>query len=71
MKHYWPYLPMIMIIALGIFINSLWSNSSVLSTSTNFSASALLAATNANRLANNQSELKNKSGTISCSTSQS
>ena len=57
LKHYWPYLPMIMVIALGIFINTLWSNASVLGTSTNFSSSALLGATNANRIANGQSEL--------------
>ena len=57
LKHYWPYLPMLMIIALGIFINSIWSSSSILGASTNFSSSSLLAATNANRLANNQTEL--------------
>lgn len=57
LKHYWPYLPMLMVIAVGIFINSLWTNPGVLGISTNYSTTALLAATNANRLGNNQAEL--------------
>ncbi|MEI8338344.1 MAG: CAP domain-containing protein [bacterium] len=57
LKHYWPYLPMVLVVAFGIFINSLWTNVGVLGMSTNYSNSALLAATNANRLANSQAEL--------------
>jgi hypothetical protein len=57
LKHYWPYLPMLMIVAFGLFINTLWANFATLGLSTNYSSSSLLAATNANRVANNQTEL--------------
>lgn len=51
-KTYWPYLPMLLIVGLGIVANALWSNphKGVLSYATSMSASALLQDTNAQRI---------------------
>lgn len=57
LKTYWPYLPMVMIVALGIAVNNLWSHASVLGAQQNFSANALLAQTNAQRSQHNESIL--------------
>ncbi|MEO7364399.1 MAG: CAP domain-containing protein [Candidatus Saccharimonadales bacterium] len=48
-KHYWPYLPMLMIAGLGLFINSLWTTPAVLGDSSDYSNAALLDATNNSR----------------------
>jgi uncharacterized protein YkwD len=51
LKAYWPYLPMLLIVGIGIAINSLWSAGSVLGSSSNFSSNALLSQTNQARTA--------------------
>jgi uncharacterized protein YkwD len=50
-KTYWPYLPMLLIMALGFFINSVWSSPSpVLGYATSMSVTALLQDTNTQRI---------------------
>lgn len=47
LKAYWPYIPMLMIAAFGLFISSVWSNRQhVLGDKSDFSSSSLLAFTN-------------------------
>ena len=47
LKAYWPYLPMLMTIGLGLVVNSLWSNNQqVLGASSDFTGSSLLQYTN-------------------------
>ena len=50
-KHYWPYLPMLLIAGLGLFVNNLWSSHAVLGDHSDYSAVAFLRATNADRAA--------------------
>lgn len=50
-KAYWPYLPMLMVLGFGIFINSLWSQPQVLGTQQDFSSQSLLTASNQQRVA--------------------
>jgi uncharacterized protein YkwD len=57
LKHYWPYLPMLLVVGFGLFVNSLWSSGSVLGASSDYSAQTLLSATNTNRAAANESAL--------------
>jgi uncharacterized protein YkwD len=58
LRHYWPYLPMLLIVGLGLLVNSAWSSGKVLgSQSTDFSASALLTETNAERQRQNEQPL--------------
>ncbi len=59
-KVYWPYVPMIAIVALGLFIGN-WhpkTHNGVLAYATNMSTSTLLDSTNSQRKANNKSALK-------------
>lgn len=58
-KTYWPYLPLIAIVILGIGANSLWSRSShgVLGYATDMSASELLLDTNAQRISDGEARL--------------
>lgn len=49
LKAYWPYLPMLLVVALGLIVNSLWADSRVLGTQSNFSSENLLEATNLDR----------------------
>lgn len=49
-KTYWPYLPLLAIVGLGLLVNSVWSHqSNVLGYATDMSAQTLLADTNAQR----------------------
>jgi len=58
LKAYWPYLPMILIVAGGLMINSLWASTGhVLGTQSDFSTSSLLNATNTDRLYANEAAL--------------
>ncbi len=57
LKSYWPYLPMLLIVGIGLLVNSAWSASSVLGIKSDFSNSALLAATNSRRLTEKQPTL--------------
>jgi uncharacterized protein YkwD len=58
MKSYWPYLPMVAVIAAGLFINTLLSRPvTVLGEQTNLSQQALLDATNSSRAANQRSNI--------------
>lgn len=58
MKTYWPYLPMLLIVGLGLLVNTLWSsNGHVLGAMSNFSATTFLADTNAQRLADHENAL--------------
>ena len=45
LKTYWPYIPMLMIVATGFLINSLWSSGAVLGSTTNLTPSYLLEIT--------------------------
>lgn len=56
-KSYWPYLPMLFVVAIGIAVNSFWSTYGVLGTSTDYSNSTLLSNTNEQRRTANQPEL--------------
>lgn len=49
LKHYWPYIPMLVIVGLGLVFNGLWSQGSVLGTRSDFSSASLLRATNQQR----------------------
>jgi hypothetical protein len=57
LKAYWPYLPMLLVVGLGIAVNSLWSNTHVLGSQADFSGSALLSDTNQKRSASDESVL--------------
>jgi Cysteine-rich secretory protein family len=57
LKHYWPYIPMLLIVGLGLMVNSVWSHSNVLGTSSNFSDNSLLQATNQQRTKDHESPL--------------
>lgn len=57
LKAYWPYLPMLLVVSLGLFVNNLWSHSGVLGASSDYSANALLDATNADRSQANEAPL--------------
>lgn len=56
-KTYWPYLPMLAIVGLGLFVNSLWSQAGVLGTQSDFSSDRLLSATNQRRTTEKLSDL--------------
>jgi uncharacterized protein YkwD len=49
LKSYWPYLPMLAVVGLGLVINTVWSKVGVLGASNDYSAQTLLADTNVNR----------------------
>jgi hypothetical protein len=58
LKPYWPYIPMLVIVFLGIGLNGfIDKNSQVLSDQTNFSRASLLSATNADRATNHDNPL--------------
>lgn len=58
LKTYWPYLPMLLIVGVGLLINSAWSSGGgVLSSKSDFSAQALLEETNERRAADSKSAL--------------
>src|SRR5665213_1171319 len=57
LKTYWPYLPMLMIVGVGLVINSVWSASNVLGVKSDFSSTALLSSTNTDRLNNHETVL--------------
>lgn len=53
MKAYWPYIPIALIIGVGVIFNSIAIRPSVLSYATNMTSSGLLAETNTERAKNN------------------
>jgi uncharacterized protein YkwD len=58
LKPYWPYLPMLLIVGLGLFINNAWSaRMAVLGANSDFSSTALLTNTNADRANNHEAAL--------------
>lgn len=57
LKTYWPYLPMLLIVAMGLVVNSLWSHQTVLGATSDFSGHSLLSDTNAQRSKDNESSL--------------
>jgi len=57
LKAYWPYLPIALIIAGGLFINSNWPKPSVLGATSDYSTNVLLSATNQARAQHNESAL--------------
>jgi hypothetical protein len=58
LKAYWPYLPMLMVVVVGLAINSLWaSNTRVLGAYSDFSSQSLLTTTNAARQVEQQPSL--------------
>lgn len=56
-KTYWPYLPMLGIVGLGLTISSLWSQPEVLGIQRDFSSSTLLAASNVERINQHETSL--------------
>lgn len=58
LKSYWPYIPMLLVVAAGLTVNNIWSHgSNVLGVQSNFSSSSLLSSTNALRAENNETGL--------------
>lgn len=57
MKTYWPYLPMLLIVGLGLLVNSIWASHGVLGVNSDFSNAALLKNTNAQRAQNHETAL--------------
>lgn len=57
LKAYWPYIPMLLIVGVGIMVNSVWSAGNVLGDKSNLSSSYLLEETNQDRNAEHQSPL--------------
>lgn len=57
---YWPYLPLLLIVGLGLLANSLWpkNHSNVLGYATDISSSSLLLDTNAERTQDNEQALR-------------
>jgi uncharacterized protein YkwD len=56
-KTYWPYLPMLSIIACGFLFNSVWQRHAVLGAQSDFSSQSLLQDTNQQRAANHEPSL--------------
>lgn len=57
-KHYWPYLPMLMVVIVGLVISAVWQpKQNVLGASSDLSSAALVAATNAQRSAHSETPL--------------
>lgn len=57
LKTYWPYIPMLMIVGVGLLINSAWSHQNVLGATSDFNSSALLQGTNSQRSSNHEAPL--------------
>jgi uncharacterized protein YkwD len=57
LKAYHPYIPMLLIVGLGIVINSVWSHSGVLGSQQDFSAQSLLQSTNSQRATESETSL--------------
>jgi uncharacterized protein YkwD len=57
LKHYWPYIPMLLIVGLGLIVNTVWSHSNVLGAQSDFSATSLLSDTNQQRAADHEADL--------------
>jgi uncharacterized protein YkwD len=57
MKTYWPYIPMLLIVGLGLIVNTMWSHGSVLSAQSDFSTASLLNDTNQQRSADHEAGL--------------
>jgi hypothetical protein len=52
-KTYWPYLPMLLLVGVGLFLNSMWAHASgVLGYATDMTSGGLLSGTNAQRTQN-------------------
>src|SRR5690348_2156865 len=59
LKTYYPYLPLLMIVLVGLAVNVFWSSRiGVLGATTNLSATSLLADTNQARVRGHEDELK-------------
>jgi hypothetical protein len=57
-KPYWPYLPMLAVIGLGLLVNTLWANTGhILGVHSDLSATTLLATTNAARTSDHEPSL--------------
>lgn len=57
LQAYWPYMPMLLIVGLGLVVNTIWSAGGVLGATSDFSASSLLASTNQQRLIDKEDQL--------------
>ncbi len=59
-KHYYPYIPLVLIVGLGLMLNVVWgkAGSNVLGSETSISVNNLLVDTNAQRHADNESNLQ-------------
>lgn len=58
-KPYWPYLPLVLIVGVGIVVNALWAHQgSVLGQSTDLTTAALLSSTNVQRVQDHESSLQ-------------
>ena len=56
-KSYWPYLPMLLVVALGLVINNIWTSHGVLGAASDYSSLTLLSATNKAREAATETDL--------------
>jgi uncharacterized protein YkwD len=62
LKHYWPYLPMALLVSLGLLANTVWAHhSAVLGAQSDMSVASLLSQTNQDRQAHYLSALKESS----------
>lgn len=59
LKTYWPYLPLLAVVSLGLIVNGIWTNNSkdVLGYATSVSPASLLAETNQQRAASGEASL--------------
>lgn len=57
LKSYWPYLPMILIVVIGVAVNHAWASHGVLGAKSDYSQSSLLKETNEERTKAQEPEL--------------
>lgn len=57
LRTYWPYLPMLLIVAAGILVNSTWPRGDVLGSQSDFTATTLLKDTNTRRAKSSETAL--------------
>lgn len=57
LKSYWPYLPMILIVLVGVAINHAWASQGVLGAKSDYSQASLLKETNEERIKSQEPEL--------------
>jgi uncharacterized protein YkwD len=57
MKAYWPYIPILAVLGLGLVVNTVWNRSAVLGAERNFTSVSLLQSTNDQRATSHEAPL--------------